>query len=82
MYVKIAFISGILLLIAGFLLPWPPTGHIDGSVLAAVGEVDTFSTIVVFLYKLPEYLKVAKSAKLSKGDLSFEVTADDDHRAD
>lgn len=76
-YVKISFIFGILLLIAGFLFPWPPNGEISGSILAGVGELDTFTTIIVFLYKLPEYIEKSGQAKIKKGDLEIEFTNTD-----
>lgn len=63
----------ILLIISSFILP--PTGIIDPSVLAAVGEIFAFAT----LYKLPDIIssvKDGKSVKVSSGDVSVEVSSE------
>lgn len=46
MWFKVALVTSILLIIAGFIVP--PTGVIDGSVLIAVGELMLFVDIPVF----------------------------------
>ena len=64
------FIS-IALIVGGFIVP--PTGEIDGSVLAAVGLLLMFAVVE----KIPEAIAVGKSVKISKGDASLEVTTKD-----
>lgn len=73
-YVKIGFITSLILLVASFCVP--PTGIIDASVLKAVAEIDGFTSIICFLYKLPEYLSKGAVAKIQRGDTTIEVTGE------
>lgn len=68
-----ALLTSILLVVAGFLVP--PTGHIDGNVLIAVGELFAFAT----LFRLPtliESVREGKTLTLRKGGLEVSVTDD------
>lgn len=71
LYVKIGFITSLLLIVVSFFIP--PVGVVDGSVIAAVGEIDGFASILVFLYKLPQYITSGMSAKITRGDTTIEV---------
>lgn len=64
----ICLITSIGLLVGGFFVP--PTGVIDGSVLQGVGLLLGFGTLA----QLPVVLSSAKSAKITHGDTSIEVT--------
>lgn len=64
----ICLITSIGLLVGGFFVP--PTGVIDGSVLQGVGLLLGFATLA----QLPVVLSSAKSAKITHGDTSIEVT--------
>lgn len=59
------------LMVVGFLLP--PTGVIDPSVLTAVGELFAFAALGV----IPSAIKEGRSIKVTKGDASIEVGADE-----
>ena len=65
----------LLLIIGGFLLP--PMGIIDGSVLAAVGELLMFG-VLAQVPALIDAAKNGKSVKISKGDFTAEVTSSDE----
>lgn len=62
----IAFLTGICLVIAGFIVP--PTGIISGSVLTALGE---FLTFFASIFGIGEYTKV-QIEKLKKIDTEDE----------
>ena len=64
----ICLLTSIGLLIGGFFTP--PMAVIDGSVLQAVGLLLGFATLA----QLPVVLSSAKSAKITHGDTSIEVT--------
>lgn len=57
----------ICLLVASFILP--PTGVIDPSVLAAVGELFAFGSLGAVIYAI----KNGTSAKVTHGDTTLEV---------
>lgn len=66
----ICLIISLGLLVGSFFCP--PMGIIDGSVLAAVGEIFAFAT----LFKLPniiESIKDGKSITISHGDTSLSI---------
>lgn len=71
----ISFLLGIVLLIASFVVP--PTGVIDTSVLAAVGELFAFPT----LYAVYEIIQTGRSATFKKGDMEVTIntTESDDY---
>lgn len=77
--VKLGFITSLALLIASFILP--PAGIIDPSVLKGIGEIDLFTTVLAFIYKLPDYIKAGVSAKLTHGTTTIELSGDE-HKQD
>lgn len=56
------------LIIAGFVIP--PTGVVDGTVLSAVGELFAFAA----LGEVPVVIREAKSAKITAGNKTIEIT--------
>lgn len=66
----VCFVISIIMIIVSFILP--PTGVIDSSVLAAVGELGIFSTLLR-IPDLIERVKDGKSVELRKGDASIKV---------
>lgn len=66
-----SFILSIALIIGGFFCP--PIGQIDGSVLTAVGLLIMFATVE----KIPDAIRAGRSVKISKGDFSAEIDAND-----
>lgn len=66
----INLIISIALIIGGFFCP--PMGIIDGSVLTAVGLLLMFAVIE----KIPEAIKAGRNLKITKGDLTVDVTSD------
>lgn len=74
-YVHIAFLVAIGLIIAGFCVP--PRGVIDGSVLTAVGELLGGVTLVEFVLNIPNYLEAGVKAKISHGQTTVTVEADE-----
>lgn len=71
-YVKLGFLISLILIIASFFIP--PIGAIDGSVIAAVGEINGFASILIFLYKLPQYIEAGMSAKITRGETQIELS--------
>ena len=74
-YVHIAFLVAMGLIIAGFCVP--PRGVIDGSVLTAVGELLGGVTLVEFVLNIPKYLEAGIKAKISHGQTTVTVAADE-----
>lgn len=70
-YVHLTMIVSICLIIASFIVP--PTGVIDGSVLAGTGELGGMAAIFTFLAKLPEYIEKGGTARVTKGGTTIEV---------
>ncbi len=66
----ITLTTSIILIVGGFLVP--PVGIIDGSVLTAVGLLLMFAVIE----KIPEAIKAGRNLKITKGDLTVDVTSD------
>lgn len=64
----ICLLTSIGLLVGGYFTP--PMAVIDGSILQAVGLLLGFATLA----QLPVVLSSAKSAKITHGDTSIEVT--------
>lgn len=70
----LTLVASISLLVAGFFLP--PTGVIDNSVIAAVGELAAFAAIG----QIPHLFYIVRqggSVKIGKGDMSVEIQGDD-----
>ena len=67
----ICFITSVVLIIAGFLLP--PQGVIDGSVLKAVGELILFP-VVIYGFRA---IELGLEVKIQKGDTTLEIHKDD-----
>lgn len=74
-YVHLSFIVAMGLVIAGFFTP--PTGSIDGSVLTAIGELMGGVTLVEFVLNIPKYLEAGMKAKISHGQTTIAVAADE-----
>lgn len=70
-FIVLTFIS-IGLLIASFIVP--PLGVIDGSVLAAVGEIFAFAALGTLL----KALETGVAAKIKHKDTTFEIDPDED----
>lgn len=68
----ITLILSIILLVGGFLCP--PMGVIDGSVLTAVGLLLAFASLSQ-LPLLADAIRDGKSFKLTKGDITAEVSS-------
>lgn len=66
----ICLLTSIGLLVGGYFTP--PMAVIDGSILQAVGLLLGFATLA----QLPVVLSSAKSAKITHGDTSIEVTGE------
>ena len=58
------------LIILGFIVP--PMGHIDPSVLTAVGEIFAFATLAV----IGDAIKEGYDVKIKKGELEANITND------
>ena len=71
-YIHVTMAVSMVLIIVSFFIP--PTGVIDGSVLAAVGELGAMSAMFSFLIKLPEYIKAGTAAKITHGNTSIEIS--------
>lgn len=74
-YVHVAFLVSIGLGIAGFCVP--PKGEISGSVLTYVGEILGSVTLVEFVVNIPKYLEAGVKAKISHGQTTVTVAADE-----
>ena len=74
-YIHATFIVAMLLCIVGFLLP--PQGEIDGSVLTAVGEMLGGASLLTFVANIPNYLEAGVKAKISHGNTTVTVAADE-----
>ena len=74
-YVHVSFIVAITLLVAGFCVP--PHGEISGSVLTGIGELLGGVTLVEFVVNIPKYLETGIKAKISHGQTTIAVAADE-----
>lgn len=72
----VCLVTAVALIITGFIVP--PTGVIDGSVITAVGELFAFAA----LGELPEVIRTAKSAKITAGNKTIEITGDGSGKPD
>ena len=69
-WLRILTLTSIALLVWGFVLP--PPGVIDGSVIAAVGELAGFAA----LWQLAKAIDKGVDAALRKGDTEITITSD------
>lgn len=69
-WLRILTLTSIVLLVWGFVLP--PPGVIDGSVIAAVGELAGFAA----LWQLAKAIDKGVDAALRKGDTETTITSD------
>jgi hypothetical protein len=74
-YVYVVFVVAIGLGVAGFCVP--PQGEISGSVLTYIGEIIGGVTLVEFVVHIPAYLEAGVKAKISHGNTTIAVAADE-----
>lgn len=65
-------LTAIILLVASFILP--PTGVVDPSVIASVGELFAFAALATVIKAIDKGV----DATLSKGDMQIEIKNDDE----
>ena len=66
-WMRILSISSIILIIASFFVP--PLGVIDGSVLAAVGELEALGVLWILMYAIEK----GTAASFKKGDVEVDI---------
>ena len=66
-WMRILTISSILLIIASFFIP--PLGIIDGSILAAVGELEVFGVLWIVMHAIEK----GTNASFKKGDVEVDI---------
>ncbi len=71
----VSFIVAMALLVAGFCVP--PHGEISGSVLTGIGELLGGVTLVEFVVNIPKYLEAGIKAKISHGQTTVAIAADE-----
>ena len=74
-YVHLSFIVSLGLAIAGFCVP--PHGVIDPSVLKVIAEILGGTTLLTFVVNIPVYLEAGVMAKISHGNTTVTVAADE-----
>lgn len=74
-YIHTAFLVAIGLGIAGFCVP--PHGEISGSVLTYIAELLGGTTLIEFVVNIPNYLEAGVKAKISHGQTTIAVAADE-----
>lgn len=74
-YVYVVFVVAIGLGVAGFCVP--PQGEISGSVLTYIGEIIGGVALVEFVVHIPAYLEAGVKAKISHGNTTIAVAADE-----
>ena len=74
-YVHLSFIVSLGLAIAGFCVP--PKGVIDPSVLKVIAEILGGTTLVEFVINIPTYLEAGVKAKISHGQTTVAIAADE-----
>ena len=74
-YVHLSFIVSIGLAIAGFCVP--PHGVIDPSVLKVIAEILGGTTLLTFVVNIPIYLEAGVKAKISHGQTTVAIAADE-----
>ena len=66
-WMRILSISSIILIIASFFVP--PLGIIDGSILAAVGELEVFGVLWIVMHAIEK----GTAASFKKGDVEVDI---------
>ena len=66
-WMRILTISSILLILFSFFVP--PLGVIDGSILAAAGELEGFGVLWIVMYAIEK----GTNASFKKGDVEMEI---------
>lgn len=79
-YVHATMIVSIALVIASFIVP--PTGIIEPSVLASIGELGGMAALFTFLAKLPQYIESGVKAKITHNDTTIEIGRKDNEETD
>lgn len=74
-YMHAAMIVSIVLVVTSFFIP--PYAVIDSSVLAAIGELIGGATLMNFVAHIPDYLEAGVKAKISHGNTSVSIAADE-----
>lgn len=74
-YMHAAMIASIALIVASFFIP--PYAVVDSSVLAATGELLGGATLMNFVINIPKYLEAGVKAKISHGNTTVTVAADE-----
>lgn len=74
-YMHAAMITSIALIVASFFIP--PYAVVDSSVLAATGELLGGATLMNFVINIPKYLEAGVKAKISHGNTTVTVAADE-----
>lgn len=76
-WMRILSISSIILIIASFFVP--PLGIVDGSILAAVGELEAFGVLWILMYAIEK----GTNASFKKGDVEVEIKEkEEENKAD
>lgn len=66
-WLRFLTICAVILIVASFVLP--PTGIIDPSILAVIGEMEIFGAIWI----VHDAIKKGTGAHISKGDVSIDI---------
>lgn len=74
-YVHGAMITSIVLVVASFFIP--PYAVVDSSVIAVIGELFGGTAVLNFVVNIPTYLEAGVKAKISHGNTSLSVAADE-----
>lgn len=74
-YIHAAMLASILLIVVSFFIP--PYAVIDSSVLAATGELLGGATLINFVANIPKYLEAGIKAKISHGQTTVAIAADE-----
>lgn len=74
-YIHASMIVSFLLVIASFFIP--PYAAIDSSVIAVIGELLGGVTLITFVLNIPVYLEAGVKAKISHGQTTITVAADE-----
>ena len=70
-YIHVTMAISIILIVTSFFIP--PWGVIDGSILAAIGELGGMAAIFSFLHNLPRYIETGATARITHGNTSVEI---------
>lgn len=74
-YMHAAMITSIALVVASFFIP--PYAVVDSSVIASIGELLGGATLMNFVVNIPTYLDAGVKAKISHGQTTVTVAADE-----